>query len=60
MTENRCPRCGVSYENGRRNPQSHREACEHARDSPFSGECVMCGEPYDSYTEHLKNCDGSE
>ena len=50
--------CGRSYEPSRRNPERHREACGHARDSPFAGECPMCGEQYESYTEHLRECDG--
>jgi hypothetical protein len=24
----------------------------------FDGECPMCGAPYESYLEHLKDCDG--
>lgn len=26
-------------------------------EQPFDGSCPMCGEPYDSYTYHLRDCD---
>lgn len=48
-----CERCGGPIYN----EDIHRQIC--ADRSPFAGECPMCGEQYESYTEHLNQCEGS-
>lgn len=47
-----CDRCGRE-----KRTDSHDIICEG---SPFEGVCPMCGEGYDSYTDHLAKCDGEE
>jgi hypothetical protein len=46
-----CERCGGPIYR----EDVHREICTA---SPFEGVCPMCGEAYDSYTEHLHRCEG--
>jgi len=48
-----CPDCGKLVE-------LYGDRKRHDCDGrpPFDGECAMCGEPYESYLEHLKDCDG--
>ncbi|MFB6256440.1 MAG: hypothetical protein ABEH58_06910 [Haloplanus sp.] len=47
-----CDRCGgtVYHED------AHRQVCEER--PLFAGECPMCGESYESYTDHLRRCEG--
>lgn len=49
-----CPYCGADVFGDK-----HVRLCKA---SPFSGsdECPMCGEPFDSYTDHLQRCDGGD
>jgi len=50
-----CPDCGERVE-------LYGDRKRHDCDGrpPFDGECPMCGKPYESYLEHLKDCDGGE
>jgi rRNA maturation protein Nop10 len=47
-----CPHCGRYYYHDR-----HIERC---RNSPFAAAdtCPMCGDPFDSFLDHLARCDG--
>lgn len=56
-----CPYCGrglgIFTE---RRAKSHIDVCEKSRDTPYNGECAMCGSRYDSYLDHLGECPGGE
>ena len=51
-TRHECERCGKEFFK-RYVRDSHQRHC--GRSSPFEGAdtCPMCGQPYDSYTDHL-------
>jgi ribosomal protein S27E len=37
-------------------PQHHERVCSST--ATFDGECPMCGEPYETYFQHLEDCSG--
>lgn len=50
FVETECPRCGEIV------AVDGTHDCDG--DLEFDGSCPMCGERYDTYLEHLKDCDG--
>jgi len=46
-----CPRCGEIV-------NVNRHDCDG--EQVFDGVCAMCRQPYDSFLDHLKDCDGGE
>jgi ribosomal protein L34E len=56
-----CPHCGKPLEVlSERRARSHVNVCGKSRDTPYSGVCAMCGDEYESYLDHLAECDGGE
>jgi hypothetical protein len=49
-----CEKCGSFIGD----PEIHERICGSS--TPFEdGVCPMCGEGYESYTNHIRDCDGN-
>lgn len=39
--------------------EEHIEECDGDPGTPFAGRCPMCGDTYDEYFKHIKQCEGT-